>query len=207
MEAWPFLVGRGRTTTSRTIVAPAFLVPDGRYRDLVPRPDDAAETPGGLLRRPYGATHTMFFRTVAATDDAGAALLDRVNRPITLAVGVLVDGERPDVDPDTFAAGERAALTVYRRFLLDGERHDLPIAAHALGTGAPAPAVDSGPAAGPPAVVPPRPVGEPGPGPGTDSDSGSGPGRRPGCSLWPVFIVLGVAVLVLLAGVLLVALG
>jgi hypothetical protein len=203
VEAWPFLVGRGRTTTSRTIVAPAFLVPEGRYRDLVPRRDDAAETSGGLLRRPYGATHTMFFRTVAATDDAGAALLDRANRPITLAVGVLVAGERPDLDPRTFAAGERAALTEYRRFVLSGERHDLPIAAPALGSERPSPAVDAERAPERRVLVPPRPIAVPVPEPEPDPESE----QRRRFTAWPQFLVLGVTVLVLLAVALVVALG
>src|SRR4051812_13139390 len=132
VDAWPFLIGRGRDVSYRAIVAPDFLVTEGSHRELAPVAADATTTPSGLFRRPFRGGHTMFFRTVDATDETGHVLVDRANRPIGLAVGVIVDAVQDDVDPAVFAAAERFAFDAYHRFRATGEHYAGPVAATAL---------------------------------------------------------------------------
>ena len=111
---WPFLIGRGRRTGHRVLLAPDFLVTAGDHGVLEGISGNTVMKLGPLTVR--SATHQVEARDVNETERPR----DEHGRPLRLIYGVVAKGVEPaNADlPNALAA----ALATYRRFLSAEQR-------------------------------------------------------------------------------------
>jgi len=111
---WPFLIGRGRRTGHRVLLAPDFLIATGDHGILEGISGDTIMTIGPLTVR--STTRHVEARDVHEPERPR----DEHGRPLRLIYGVVAQGIEPaNADlPDALAA----ALATYRRFLRAEER-------------------------------------------------------------------------------------
>ncbi len=163
LQGWPFLVGRGRRTGYRTLLAPGPLLDDGQVgmlTDAVGAGDgdlvgDGA-VPGGpprVQRLPLGPSSLLCVYRTERLDPAGltgaddASVADQHGRPLEILYGVACP-DLPDVvpHPDDLDHARTAALETYRRFLEDERaftvERSLPVALRSTGSSGPLPVPD-----------------------------------------------------------------
>jgi hypothetical protein len=212
-DAWPFFLASGLTVGHAVVMAPAFLIEQGRHRALaraVATPDGQS---GDWSRRDFSdpdRTLTLFFRDVAPppalVGENAVDLRDGSNRLVLLTEGVVVRGAPADLDPRIAALAEPVVLAAFARFWLADDQFADTVEAPRLDPGMPPPEFPTPPPGGlrgagvrpevvrpePPQSQPPQPLPEP------EGD------RQP--TLW-IWIVAGVVLALGLCTVLIVVLG
>lgn len=120
MDAWPFLVARGRRRGHTVLLAPAALTTPGVIEDVVgPVPEGRghhqADAPGGL--------HLVWTEHRVTDTELGGDATDEHGRPLRLFAGWVCVGARTvAVDQADLAHVLSAGLATYRRFLADEDR-------------------------------------------------------------------------------------
>jgi len=118
-QGWPFLVGRGRRSGHRVLLAPDFLVAQHDHGILAAAGPEVTEVTSSAGRR---LTIRCATQQVDAVD-SGERPRDEHGRPLRLIYGVVATGVTP-VNADLPVA-LAAALATYRRFLRHEEEFEV----------------------------------------------------------------------------------
>lgn len=148
MDAWPFLVSRGRRLGYRVVVAPDFLRAAGEAGILFA----AAESGPGVnthdtrlrvVQTQTGEVLSLVYRVVTARDEEmgdmeAPFIRDRHGRPIPMVEGYAVRGrhEHLPVTGREWDRAHAALLASLQEFLADESRSDGVLSSHAVPLGA-----------------------------------------------------------------------
>lgn len=208
-DAWPFLISGGFQVGHGVVMAPTFLIEQGRHRALaraVATPDGRS---GDWFRRDFSDPHrtlTLFFRDIPAppalVGEESEVLRDSFSRPVLLTEGIVVTGAPAHLDSRIADAAHPIVLAAFVRFWLADDRFADTVEAPQVGPDLSPPQFPTPPPGGlrgrrlAPVVSPPPP----------ESESPEPLSRRRHFALW-VWLVAGAVVALALGAILIVVLG
>ncbi len=135
-RGWAFLVGRGRHTVYRTLLAPGFLVDENLHHVLAQSTGTAltARVRSVQVSNPRVGELSIGYRseqlTAGAVDTEGSGsvepLTDEHGRPLEIVYGVVSCAELEEpLDAEDLQTARAQAIESYRRFLADEDGHQV----------------------------------------------------------------------------------